>query len=293
MELPVEGLTRKPLPWEDALLIPLGDIQHQTDENAVDWSGLRRTIEFGVEHNAMWIGMGDFVDMESPSNRRALQSSGMYDSVMDALDAQAEDLEEKVKEVLKPTVGRWLGVLEGHHYHVHQDGTTSDMRFAQYLKCPFLGTSAYINLQFNSPSKTHANPSFNIWAHHGQGGGALAGSAANMIEKKVLGFDSDIYLVGHTHRASVTPVNRVYPVWGKTKGYLEDRKLLLVNTGSYLKGYQEGSKRNGRANGSYPEKGFMNPLTLQSARIWFRPTWHKTSTGGKYGVPVVEITGEA
>jgi hypothetical protein len=39
---------------------------------------------------------------------------------MDALDAKAEELEERLMELLKPTVGRWLGLLEGHHYHPHQ-----------------------------------------------------------------------------------------------------------------------------------------------------------------------------
>src|SRR3990167_1464911 len=118
----VEYLTRRPLPWEDTVLMPLGDIQLQEDRGAVDVKRLKETVQWGVDHNAWWIGMGDYIDMESPSNRRALQNSGVYDAVLDALDAKAEELEDELKDILKPTVGRWVGLLEGHHFHPHQDG---------------------------------------------------------------------------------------------------------------------------------------------------------------------------
>lgn len=286
----IEHLTRKALPWEETLLIPLGDIQLQHDRNAVDLKRLKETVQYGVDHNAWWIGMADFIDLESPSNRRALQNSGVYDSVVDALDSAAEELEEEVKEILKPTIGHWLGVLEGHHYHVHQDGTTTDMRFAQYLKCPFLGTSAYVNISFKPPGVGRANPEFNIWAHHGRGGGALAGSPSNTLEKKILGFDADLYLMGHTHTTGAIPRDRIYPVFGNKRGTLQHKRLYLVNCGAYLKGYEEGAKRNGRANGGYAEKGMMNPLTLGSPRIWFRPTWRTDLS--KSGYPVVDVSVE-
>ena len=93
--------------------MPVGDIQLQHDRAAVDIDRLKRDIQWGVDHNARYIGMADFIDMESPSNRTALERSGVYDSVIDALDAKAEDLEEVLKEILKLTIGRRLGVLEG------------------------------------------------------------------------------------------------------------------------------------------------------------------------------------
>jgi hypothetical protein len=287
----VEYLTRKPLPWEDAVVIPLGDIQLQTDRNAVDMRRLKETLQWGIDHDAYWIGMGDMIDMESPSNRRALAMSGVYDSVIDALDAKAEELEEEIKELFKPTIGRWLGMLEGHHFHQHQTGGTTDTRLAEYVKCPFLGTSAYVNLTFKSPTKNGINPSFNIWAHHGRGGGGLAGTPLNNIEKRILGFDADIYLLGHTHTVGAVPRDRVYPYWGKTMGTLHHKKVYLVSTGAYLKGYEERRQRNGRAQGGYAEQGLMNPLALGSARIHFRPTWKRVGTHSG-GDPVVEVSVE-
>lgn len=285
----VEYITRKPLPWKETLLMPLGDIQLQQDRNAVDVKRLKETIKFGVERDAWWFGGGDFIDMESPSNRRALQNSGVYDSVIDALDSKAEELEDELKDILKPTVGRWLGLLEGHHYHPHSDGTTTDTRMAQYLKAPFLGTSAYINVSFKAPGN-HGAIGANIWTHHGRGGGGLAGSPTNALEKKILGFDADIYCMFHTHTLGAVPRDRVYPVWGRTQGSLHHKRLYLVTCGAFLKGYEERSRRNGRAGGGYAEKAMMNPLALGSARIWFRPTW-KTDLS-RSGYPALETTVE-
>lgn len=284
----IEHITRKPLPFEETVLIPLGDIQHQPNRAAVDWKRLNRVVEWGVKHNALWIGMGDFIDTESPSNRKALRNSGVYDSVVDALDDNATKLEDDLKELLAPTKGRWLGVLEGHHYHQHQDGTTSDTRFAQFLGCPFLGTSAYVNLAFKPAKK--APITYDIWAHHGRGGGALAGSPANTIEKKILGYDADLYLMGHTHQASAVPRDRVYPVFGPKQGHLSHRTLYLVNTGAFLKSVLEGHQRDGRAGGMYPESAMMNPAHLGVAKVWFRPRYESGPWGS--GEPVMDMSVE-
>ena len=62
----VEHLTNKPLDWKETLIIPIGDIQLQQNRDVVDLDRLREVIEYGVKHNAWFVGMGDFVDMESP-----------------------------------------------------------------------------------------------------------------------------------------------------------------------------------------------------------------------------------
>ena len=102
----VEQLTKKPLPFKETLIIPLGDIQLQHNRDTVDMDRLKKLVDFGVENDAYYIGMGDFIDMESPSNRMFLRGSTLYDSALDALDAAAEELEDELKEVLKPTIGR-------------------------------------------------------------------------------------------------------------------------------------------------------------------------------------------
>lgn len=266
----------------------MGDIQLQQNRKAVDVSLLKETIQWGVDHGALWLGMGDYVDNESPSNRRALRNSGVYDSVVDALDAKAEELEEELLDILKPTAGNWVGLLEGHHYHEHQDGTTSDTRIAHALKAPFLGTTAYVNLSIQLPDKKGKRDVV-IWAHHGRGGGSLIGAPLSKLESMVLGFDADVYVMGHTHKAGAAPINRIYPYFFGGKGTLHHKKMHVVSAGSYLKGYVEGHRKNGRAGGLYPEDAMMRPLSLGGARIWLRPKY-KTVDGR--GVPDIDISVE-
>jgi hypothetical protein len=287
----VEQLTKKPLPWKDTLIIPIGDIQLQSKRENVDMDRLKKVIDFGVEHDAFYVGMGDFIDMESPSNRAFLRGATLYDSAVDALDASAEELEDELKEVFKPTIGRWLGLLEGHHFHHHQDGTTTDVRFAQYLKAPFLGTCGYIGLTFKSPGK-HVNNQISIWAHHGRGGGKLMSSSLNQLESAVRGFDADIYLIGHHHKSNAAKPARIYPSFGTKHSTLRQRELILATTGSFLKGYLEGSQQGGRAGGLYPERGMMNPLALGSVKIWLRPRFRSNKLWGNSGTPVVEMSVE-
>jgi hypothetical protein len=287
----IEGLTKKPLPWEDTLVMPIGDIQLQTNRDAVDVKRLRAAIKFGVENNAWFIGMGDYIDLESPSNRRMWEASGFYDSLVDAVDSKAEELEEEVQDILKPTIGRWLGILEGHHYHRHQDGTTTDTRLANFLKAPFLGTSAYVNLTFKSP-KGHVNPQVNIWCHHGRNGGKLLSTPLNQLEHIIKGFDADIYLIGHHHKAAAAKPARIYPVFGPKIGTLNHKEMIIASCGSFLKGWAERHQRDGRASGMYAEAGMMNPLALGSVKLWIRPKYEADSRYGGSGVPRVEISAE-
>ena len=288
----VEHLTNKPLPWKEVLIIPIGDIQLQQQRDVVDLDRLKEVIAYGVKNNAWYIGMGDFIDMESPSNRKKLRESGFYDSVVDAIDAKAEELEEEIQKILKPTVGRWLGLLEGHHYHVHQDGTTSDQRFASFLKAPFLGTCAYINLTFKPNNKSHGRPKVLIWAHHGRSGGKLLSSPLNQLEHVVRGFDADIYLLGHHHKAVAGKLARMYAQFNTTVGYLKNKEMIIACTGSFLKGFMEGVKRDGRPGGLYPEAAMMNPLALGVIKLWIRPTYKKLLGQERGGVPTIEMNVE-
>lgn len=236
--------------------------------------------------------MGDFIDMESPSNRKKLRESGFYDSVVDAIDAKAEELEEELQKILKPTVGRFLGLLEGHHFHIHQDGTTTDQRMASFLKAPFLGTCAYINLTFKPNNKSHARPKVLIWAHHGRSGGKLLSSPLNQLEHVVRGFDADIYLIGHHHKAVAGKLARMYAQFNTTVGYLKNKEMIIACTGSFLKGFVEGVKRDGRPGGLYPEAAMMNPLALGVVKLRIRPTYKKLLGQERGGVSTIEMNVE-
>src|SRR5688572_5995298 len=165
---------------DEVLLMPIGDIQWYGDERAIALKMLRRHIEWGVANNAYFIGMGDYVDTFSPSNRERLRSAALYDTAREAVDKLTHDLVEEIFErALKPSVGRWLGLLEGHHLHEYMDGTTTDQHLCRLLKAPFLGSSAYVRLVLRRQGASSV-PVL-IWSHHGVGGGTSLSGPLNQL----------------------------------------------------------------------------------------------------------------
>lgn len=272
----VEAVRSLWLPNQESLIMPIGDLQLDPNipgrERAADVERFKRHIQWGVDHGAYYIGMGDYIDTISPTNRDKLKAAGFYDSFMDMAEKGANELEDELQEILAPTRGRWLGLLEGHHFYPHDDGTTTDTRLAAYLGCPFLGTSAMVQVKFK-PENRHAAPNFTIWAHHGRAGGGLLGTPLNQLEKVLKSFDADVYLVGHHHKKVAGKYPIIKAEFGERGGKpkLVHKNRILACTGSFLKGYLQDSRREGRARGGYVEAGMMNPVALGGVVIWARP----------------------
>lgn len=258
------------------MIVPLGDLQYGSE--ACDFDRFKRHVEWAVAlPNAYFLGMGDYVDFGSPSNRaslRALIEKGeLYDTAQDLVDNAAQAHLEELLEVLEPTKGRWLGLLEGHHFWTFADGTTSDTRLCQALGAPFLGTCALVQVRFRQAKPTHKQaPSFVIWCHHGRGSGQMQGSPLNKLEQVTKAFDADVYLIGHHHKKASAKMQRLAGIWGPTgKGRLLHKNVIIAGTGGFLKGYMQGSKRGSVARGGYVEQGMMVPVALGGVVIWARP----------------------
>lgn len=260
---------------EEAIIIPIGDVQFGSE--ACDFDRFKRHIEWASSKpNAYFIGMGDYCDFGSPSNRgklKALMAEGsLYDTVEDVMDEAAEKALAQMLDVLGPTRGRWLGLLEGHHFWQFSDGSTTDTRLCQALEAPFLGTSAIVNVAFDAPAeRRQANPRFEIWCHHGRGNGDTSAAPLNRLEKIAGSFPSvSVFLMGHHHKKAVVKKQQLIPVWGSSPK-LKHRNIVLGSTGGFLKGYMVGSKRGGVARGGYVEQGMMTPVAMGGIAIYARP----------------------
>ena len=259
MEYVERHIMHKLLPNESVTLMPIGDAQVGVE--AADLKRLKSHVEWGFHtKQALFLGMGDYVDMASPSNRRTLKAAGLYDTVTEALQVKAQ---EDIKTFLQHTMytkGAWLGLLQGHHYMDMADGTTSDMKIAEALRAPFLGDAAIVRIIFDKHKDVDGLPlKADIWCHHGRGGGVGAAAPISLLEKTARGFDADIYLMGHQHKKVATPIDEMF--WSRD-GRMLHRTKLLACTGSFLKGYLANSMSEGRAGGTYVEKGMMTPVSL-------------------------------
>lgn len=255
---------------EATYIMPLGDIQWNGDPHDVTLDLLRERIDLGVKLNALFIGMGDYTDLTSPSNRQRVKAAGFYDNFHQALEKTSHKFVEEIYDIFAPTKGRWLGLLSGHHFYHYEDGTTSDQELCRLLDAPFLGSNAIVGLHYRRPDGGIAG-TVNIWAHHGVGGGQAIGAVLRKLNNPVRHWDANIFLLGHYTKMATEPVNYIYTDWKAGEPKLRHITKVLVGTGGFSKGYIERNKIGGVPSGTYVEKGMMNPATLGNPIVEIRP----------------------
>ena len=242
-------------------IAPLGDIQWNGDPDDVDCGGLERHIQRALDAKAWFVGHGDYIDFASPSSRARLMSSGAYDGPMQKLDDVALELVDQVyNRFLKPTKGRWAGMLEGHHFWQLKDGTTTDQTLCRLLGTTHLGTEAGIEWQV--PLSRTALTSFQTWHHHGWG----AGEESNLILKlKKVAADWDgvsACFMGHMTKMASTVIPKLRMVFSPAHAAVVERRVLLVGTGGWNKGKVVGRRDGLVPRGGYVERGGMRPVSL-------------------------------
>lgn len=261
------------------LLMPLGDIQYAGENRHVALGMLKRHVQWGVDQGAYFLGMGDYIDFASPSNRQRLSQAALYDTANTVIGAKADELvEELYEEALKPSRGRWLGLLEGHHFYQHPSGITTDQKLAGMLKAKFLGTSACIRLQFNRGGSSHP---YVIWCHHGTGGGATAAAVLNKLQRMSQGFAADLFLMGHLPRKVNEPMDYLVPVYpNRGTPHLAHRTKIFAGTGGFMKSWVPQSTQGGIPRGGYAEQKMLPPAALGGILVRIRPRWVKIPGGG-------------
>lgn len=266
-------------PWESTLLLPVGDLQ--LGASGSDVERFKRHIDWGMQHpRVAFLGMGDYVDVASPSNRSELRGARLYDSVQDMLDEAAERQRQQFMALVAGTEGRWVGLLEGHHFFQFADGSTTDTRIAHELGTPFLGSCAFVRLVYRN-GKHYTTCT--IWCHHGAGSSVKASGPLNRLENLVHYFDADIYLMGHMSKKVAAPLDQLY-MSGTAPYRIKHRTKIIAGTGGFLQGYQQGSARGQTARGSYVEQGMMAPVALGGVAITITPV--STSKGDSLDLKV-------
>jgi len=260
----MELIKHPSLDWKPISIVPVGDVQ--LGAGGVVKKALRQDIERGLKENALFIGMGDYVDVASPSGRAKIKGADFYDSVESALAAYDDAQVDEFLSLVAGTEGRWIGIHQGHHYFEHGDGSTSDTRIADALGAPFLGDSALSRLTFARARSTRVN--FDIYSTHGTGSGQTQAAPLTKLEKISGAVEADLYLINHYARKGAVPRDKLFM---DQKGRLQHRTTYMVATGGYMAAYEEGSSKSGRAQGSYVEKAMLTPTTLGGTIIRLTP----------------------
>lgn len=226
-------------PGDTFKLIPFGDVHRDSPGFADDvWKEFLTYAK--AQKKTLFLGMGDYIDFASTSERTIISDSKLHESTKATFDGVARGVVKTLANELSFMKGRMIGMLGGNHYYAHENGETSDHILAASLGAKFLGVCSLIRLTFRCKT-TNMSASVDIMAHHGKGGGTLAGSTFNTVEKMQNVMDADIYLMGHDHAKGCVPARPRLRLTHGGKGLnVKERTPVLGRTGSFLKAYEPG-----------------------------------------------------
>lgn len=224
-------------------LIIFGDV-HRDSPNHAHSTWQRDLKYFKTQKDAIFLGMGDYLDSASTSERDALSVARLHfhESTADDLEKLARKKVDLLSKEMDFMQGRLLGLMNGNHFFEFQDGTNSDQALCTKLGCKYLGVSSFLRLCLTTSGKTRST--IDIWAHHGTGGSRLIGSSLNRVDQMREHAEADIYIMGHDHKRAAVPAQpRLYLspcANGEMK--IKQRQAYLVRSGSYLASYVPNEK---------------------------------------------------
>lgn len=207
--------------------------------------------------NPYFFGVGDYLDAFSTSERAILANPGLHETTRFTLEELQINLIEKlVKELsfMAPEgeSSRLLGLIEGNHYGVLENGKSTTCLLAQKLRAPYMGVCGLFRLTLEAQGVRAAADWF---LHHGKGAARLIGGSLNRVQQMSEGFEADIYVMGHDHKKNAGTTSRLYFARRGEECLVKERKKVFVRAGSFVRGYVPGKK-------SYVADGAMNPTDL-------------------------------
>lgn len=267
-EFTVELSSSLTLPWQEVGIMPVGDEQHGATGS--DLAKQARHIQWGVKHGMYFTGMGDAIDLASPSNRAKIEAAALYDTPHKALDYYAYKLTEEYMDATECSKGRWLMRCKGHHKWVFKEGKwkgyDSEDVIADFLGCPVtddLG-AAITQLTFkDSPAKRTQKCQVFQW--HGGGSASTTTGIIQKIEKIAEAWPTaDVVLVGHYPLKLGWPKDYPIPHFGKNP-QLRDKRRIFASTGGFCRSYVVGGAA------TYGEQSGMRPNNIGGVVIRIRP----------------------
>lgn len=281
----INQVTIKCKPNDYITLVPFGDVHWDSPSHAKhEWDLFKESVR--RYHNPVYLGMGDYLDSYSTSERRIIYSHDLHESTR---SREEMDTELRVKAFAKEIGfmrGKLIGLMGGNHFPVFSNGTTGDQMLAGLLDTDYLGACCALRMTIEQPNtKTPSRCNLDIFAHHGRGGGATAGGRFNSVEKLQGVCEADIYLMGDNHARGALPLGDKLRLHGNGKAGLRlaVRKQWIGRTGSFLKGYDPG-------HANYVTDSAMPPSSL--GWISFKLKFVRDRTGGSKSWSI-DIRGEA
>ena len=253
---------------EPIYLIPFGDVHKSSPMHSkARWEDFLAWAK--TKKRAYFLGMGDYNDLASTSERAVLDSPHLHESTKKTLSDLYLSQTKAFAKDIEFMRGRLIGIMGGNHFGTFPSGITTDQKLAELMGCKYLGCNSFIRLSFVNPKRGAKSISIDIFAHHGRGGGRSVGGSMNPVQQMAHTAEADIYLMGDNHQKGVDFLSRLVLSGQGEKMVLSHRKILLARTGSFLKGYEEGCE-------SYVTDAQLPPSSLGTVKIELTPRRDRT-----------------
>lgn len=193
--------------------------------------------------NTMYFFNGDYLEWANARTRHAV-AAVVQDSFRAQLDRWVQPDLRQFAEEARFAIGKTIGVAEGNHGWLFEDGTNDSQVLAGLLQAPFLGVTSVsqITLEYHGRCA-----SFTMNMHHGQpSNGTTSGAPVNAVERMAKHIEGClIYGQGDNHQRWAHPMDpKMVPTVNHKTGKLELRHVTpwLVRTGGYVKNFEPGVK---------------------------------------------------
>lgn len=188
------------------------------------------------DKSAYFIGLGDYLDELSTSERKKYINSDYHDSTTQTTSKFYLQRAENLAREMSFMKGRCIGLCEGNHYFKLTDGSTTTNSLCRLLNTTYLGVKCFIELILKKDE--HHSHKIVICCHHGEAGGRRASTSVGKLENMAHTHDADIILMGHDHRKNhveMTEIGISHSQHGKPN--VIERVKYCARTGGFLKGY--------------------------------------------------------
>ncbi|MFA7143342.1 MAG: metallophosphoesterase [Candidatus Dojkabacteria bacterium] len=206
------------------------------------------TIDEVIKNKYKVVLMGDMMECREPSHPLYVPGSPTVGEQMN----RYLDLIDRLNDN-----DALLGVICGNHEHklIEKMSNNEIERWCNKIKVNYLDYSGVMDFE-------HKDHVYSVVFHHGFGGGATIGGAANALVRFTRYFQNfDAVIMAHTHQLAALPPT-IFLERDKESHKMIDRYCFPAFTGSFFLTYDEGKSGYGERKGYSPLPMGYNLLTF-------------------------------
>jgi len=181
-------------------IVPIGD--SHVGSSTFDEPAFDRVIEWTKKNNALWIGIGDLMEIATKGSPGA----GVFEQVM-----QPQKQIDYLIEKLKPIADTCMGLIKGNHEERAFKNTGIDPMqiIANQLGVPYCGWEFFGIVSLDNKTVKMA---YTIYAAHTNTSNKSSGLALNWMENNFNWVNTDIRFRGHSHDMGFDCGKEVYSI---------------------------------------------------------------------------------